>query len=77
MSRIAAEPGNPEGRCSGSETTHRHRYGVDASYWATPGYYEVQEKLRQAFPNLLRRPSKSDETTLAMIPHIYFRTSLC
>jgi len=33
--------------------THRHRYGVDASYWATMGYYEVQEKLRQAYPRLI------------------------
>jgi alpha-galactosidase len=32
---------------------HRHHYGVDASYWATVGYYEVQEKLRKAFPNLI------------------------
>ena len=38
-------------RCN--KTTHRHRHGVDASYWATLGYYEVQEKLRQAFPNLI------------------------
>jgi len=36
-----------------SKTTHRHHYGVDVSYWATMGYYEVQEKLRQRFPNLL------------------------
>lgn len=33
--------------------THRHAYGVDASYWATMGYYEVQEKLREAFPRLM------------------------
>jgi alpha-galactosidase len=32
---------------------HRHHYGTDASYWATMGYYEVQEELRAAFPNLL------------------------
>jgi alpha-galactosidase len=32
---------------------HRHRYGVDASYWATMGYYEVQEQLRRKFPNLI------------------------
>lgn len=36
-----------------NKTTHRHHYGVDASYWATLGYYEVQEKLRQAFPKLI------------------------
>lgn len=36
-----------------NKTTHRHRYGSDVSYWATMGYYEVQEKLRQAFPNLM------------------------
>ncbi len=33
--------------------THRHRHGVDASYWAALGYYEVQEKLRAAFPHLI------------------------
>lgn len=33
--------------------THRHRYGVDVSYWATIRYYEVQEALRAAFPNLI------------------------
>ena len=32
---------------------HRHKYGVDASYWATLGYYEVQERLRQANPGLV------------------------
>jgi len=36
-----------------NKTTHRHKYGVDASYWATMGYYNVQEKLRQAFPRLI------------------------
>jgi alpha-galactosidase len=36
-----------------NKSTHRHRYGVDASYWATTGYYQVQEQLRQAFPKLL------------------------
>ena len=36
-----------------NKTSHRHHYGVDASYWATLGYYEVQENLRQAFPNLI------------------------
>jgi len=33
--------------------THRHHYGVDAGYWATLGYYEVQDALRRAFPGLL------------------------
>ena len=36
-----------------NKTTHRHHYEVDASYWATMGYYEVQEKLRQAFPRII------------------------
>ena len=36
-----------------NKTSHRHHYGVDASYWATMGYYEVQEMLLQSFPNLL------------------------
>jgi len=36
-----------------NKKTHRHRYGVDVSYWATMGYYEVQEKLRKAFPSLI------------------------
>lgn len=35
-----------------NKTTHRHHYGVDASYWATMGYYEVQEKLMKACPNV-------------------------
>ncbi|MHB9065482.1 MAG: NPCBM/NEW2 domain-containing protein [Pirellulaceae bacterium] len=38
-------------RCN--KTNHRHHYGVDASYWATLGYYQIQHKLRQAFPHLL------------------------
>ena len=38
-------------RCN--KTTHRHRHGVDVSYWAATGYYEVQEKLRKAFPGIL------------------------
>ena len=33
-----------------NKTDHRHHYGVDASYWATMGYYEVQENLRRPFP---------------------------
>jgi alpha-galactosidase len=36
-----------------NKTTHRHSHGVDASYWAATGYYEVQEKLRKAFPHLI------------------------
>jgi len=36
-----------------NKTEHRHKYGVDASYWAAMGYYEVQEKLHQAFPHVL------------------------
>src|SRR5262249_20094651 len=38
-------------RCD--KSTHRHHHSVDARYWATKGYYDVQEKLRQASPNLL------------------------
>ena len=38
-------------RCT--KTNHRHHYGTDASYWATLGYYRVQEQLRAAFPHLL------------------------
>ncbi len=34
-------------------TDHRHHYGVDVSYWATMGYYEVQEKLRKACPRVV------------------------
>jgi alpha-galactosidase len=36
-----------------NKTTHRHRYGCDASYWATMGYYEVQDKLRKTFPKII------------------------
>jgi len=36
-----------------NKTSHRHHYGVDASYWAAMGYYEVQEKLRRAHPALI------------------------
>jgi alpha-galactosidase len=36
-----------------NKTSHRHHYGVDASYWATRGYYEVQERLLKSFPDLL------------------------
>ena len=31
---------------------HRHRYGVDVSYWSAMGYYQVQEKLMRKFPDL-------------------------
>jgi hypothetical protein len=36
-----------------NKTGHRHRYGVDASYWATMGYYEIMKGLRKDFPGLL------------------------
>ena len=36
-----------------NKKTHRHHYGVDASYWATLGYYEVQESLLRTFPHLV------------------------
>ncbi|OQB42430.1 MAG: Alpha-galactosidase [Candidatus Hydrogenedentes bacterium ADurb.Bin179] len=36
-----------------NKTTHRHHYDSDVSYWATMGYYEVQEQLRRAFPHLI------------------------
>ncbi len=36
-----------------NKTGHRHHYGVDASYWATMGYYEIQEKLRETFPRII------------------------
>jgi alpha-galactosidase len=36
-----------------NQTSHRHHYGVDVSYWATMGYYQVQENLLHSFPNLL------------------------
>lgn len=35
------------------QTNHRHHYGVDASYWATLGYYQVQEALHKQFPQLI------------------------
>jgi alpha-galactosidase len=34
-------------------TDHRHHFGTDASYWATMGYYAVQEKLLASNPNLM------------------------
>ena len=36
-----------------TRTDHRHTHGTDASYWATLGYYDVQEKLRAAHPNVV------------------------
>jgi len=35
------------------QTTHRHHYGVDVSYWATLGYYAVQESMMEKFPELI------------------------
>jgi len=35
------------------QTNHRHQHGVDVSYWSTVGYYEVQEALKQKFPDLV------------------------
>jgi len=35
------------------QTNHRHHYGVDVSYWSTMAYYDVQEKLKQKFPDLV------------------------
>ncbi|MFN0167954.1 MAG: alpha-galactosidase, partial [Bryobacteraceae bacterium] len=37
-------------RCE--QTTHRHKYGVDVSYWNALAYYDVQESLKRRFPNL-------------------------
>jgi alpha-galactosidase len=36
-----------------AQTNHRHRYGVDVSYWSTLGYYHVMEALKQRYPNLV------------------------
>jgi len=33
--------------------SHRHRYGVDVSYWATMGYYEVMDNIRRQCPNVV------------------------
>jgi alpha-galactosidase len=35
------------------QTTHRHHYGVDVSYWSTLGYYAVQEAMMKKFPDLI------------------------
>ena len=34
------------------QTNHRHRYGVDVSYWSTLAYYGIQERLKRKFPDL-------------------------
>ena len=36
-----------------NKKTHRHRYGVDVSYWSTLGFYEIYDMLRRTFPNLI------------------------
>lgn len=36
-----------------TRTDHRHHFGTDASYWATMGYYDVQEKLLANNPGLM------------------------
>lgn len=35
------------------QTNHRHQHGVDVSYWSTVAYYEVQEALKEKFPDLV------------------------
>jgi hypothetical protein len=35
------------------QANHRHRYGVDASYWSTLGYYHVMETLKRQYPKLV------------------------
>jgi len=35
------------------QTSHRHSHGSDVSYWATVGYYDVMDKLRETFPALV------------------------
>lgn len=35
------------------QTSHRHHYGVDVSYWSALGYYDVQDKLLARFPHLM------------------------
>jgi alpha-galactosidase len=35
------------------QTTHRHHYGVDVSYWSTLGYYAVQEGMMRKYPDLI------------------------
>ncbi len=36
-----------------NKTTHRHQHGVDVGYWATLGYYRVQDELRKTYPRLI------------------------
>jgi hypothetical protein len=35
------------------QSTHRHHYGVDVSYWSTLGYYAVQEGMMHKYPDLI------------------------
>jgi hypothetical protein len=35
------------------QTNHRHTHGTDVSYWSALGVYEVWDRLRAAFPNLV------------------------
>jgi len=35
------------------QANHRHKYGVDVSYWSTVAYYHIQENLKQRFPDLV------------------------
>ena len=35
------------------QTNHRHRYGVDVSYWSTLGYYHVMDAVKQHKPDLV------------------------
>jgi len=36
-----------------TRTDHRHRYGTDVGYWSALGVYEVWDRLRARFPNLV------------------------
>lgn len=36
-----------------NKSDHKHRYGVDVSYWATMGYNKIQDNLRRVYPNLI------------------------
>jgi hypothetical protein len=36
-----------------TQRTHRHRHGVDVSYWATLGYYDVYDRLLRQNPGLV------------------------
>jgi alpha-galactosidase len=35
------------------QSSHRHHYGVDVSYWSTLGYYQIMETVKQRHPNLV------------------------